>query len=370
MSNILTKLVLGVVMVATALTGAGAGSPAQAGVATIHAHRIIGGLNEPVAFTFTPNGRIFFVEKATGKIRLLNPANDHKPVFYQVKHVLSDGERGTLGIALHPDYPTKPFVWVYATRNINGHPRNQILKLKKVGSHLHLLRVIWSAPAATGYHNGGRILFGPDGKLYAFVGDGHTSSNAQDTSDNDLGKVLRMTGHGDVPNDNPFPGELIYSYGNRNSFGFTFDPIDDSHSLWETENGPQCNDEINLILSGENYGWGPMEDCDGPHPGDTNQDGPNPNFPKLWFADTIGITGAAFCDGCHLNAASEGDLFFGDVTSGDIQRVDLNGARDDTLNGTLTTILNNTGASLSLEVAPNGSIYYSDFGSIYRLVFN
>jgi glucose/arabinose dehydrogenase len=368
MSNILTKLVLGIAMVATALTGAGGGSPAQAGGATIHAQKIIGGLNEPVAFTFTPNGRIFFVGKSTGEVRLLNPATDHKPLYYTVKHVLSDGERGTLGIALHPNYPTKPFVWVYATRDINGNPRNQILKLKKVGSHLHLLRVIWSAPAATGYHNGGRILFGPDGMLYAFVGDGHDSSNAQDTSDNDLGKVLRMTGHGDVPGDNPFPGELIYSYGNRNSFGFTFDPMTDN--MWETENGPECNDEINLILPGENYGWGSSENCNGPHPEDTNGDGPSPNLPNLFFAATIAITGAAFCDGCHLNAVSEGDLFFGDVKAGDIQRVDLNADRNDTRNGTLKTILNNTGAAISLEVAPNGSIYYSDFSSIYKLVYN
>jgi glucose/arabinose dehydrogenase len=368
MSRILSKLVLVITMVATALTGPGAIPAVHAGGATIHAHRIIGGLNEPVAFTFTPSGRIFYVEKSTGKIHLLNPANDHKPVLYTVKHVLSDGERGMLGIALHPNYPKQPFVWVYATRDINGHPRNQIMKLRKNGNHLHLLRVIWSAPAATGYHNGGRILFGPDGMLYAFVGDGHESSNAQDTSNNDLGKMLRMTGHGDVPADNPFADELIYSYGNRNSFGFTFDPMTDS--LWQTENGPECNDEINLILSGENYGWGASENCNGPHPDDTNGDGPTPNFPTLFFADTIGITGAAFCDGCHLNAASEGGLFFGDVSSGDIQRVDLNGARDDTLNGTLTTILDNTGASLSLEVAPNGSIYYSDFSSIYRLVYN
>jgi glucose/arabinose dehydrogenase len=368
MSRIVNTLVLGITTVATTLAAPGGSPLVQAGGATIHSHRIIGGLNEPVAFTFTPNGRIFYVEKSSGEIHLLNPANDRKPEFYKVKHVLSDGERGTLGIALHPNYPQQPLVWVYATRNISGNARNQILKLKKVGGHLRLLGVVWSAPAANGYHNGGRILFGPDGMLYAFMGDGHTSSNAQDTSDNDRGKVLRMTGHGDVPNDNPFAGELIYSYGNRNSFGFAFDPETDN--LWQTENGPQCNDEINLILAGENYGWGPSENCDGPHPDDTNQDGPSPNFPKLFFADTIGITGAAFCDGCHLNAASEGGLFFGDVVAGDIQRVDLNAARDDTLDGTLKTILNNTGSTLSLEVAPNGSIYFSDFSAIYRLVFN
>jgi glucose/arabinose dehydrogenase len=352
--------------VVTILAGHGA-QVAHAG--SITAHRVKGGLNQPVAFTFAPNGRIFFVEKETGKIRILNPTNDRTPLFFDVPHVVGDGERGLLGIALHPSFPQKPFVYVYATRMVSGHLRNQILRLTDVRGNGHRLRVIWSAPASVSpYHNGGRTLFGPDGMLYAVVGEGHDPSNAQDLSRNDRGKILRMMPGGGIPSDNPFANKRIYTYGHRNSFGFTFDP--QTGDLWETENGPACNDEVNRIVAGDNYGWGPNESCGGPAPGDTNQDGPNPVLPNLFFRSTIGITGAAFCHGCHLNPQSEGGLFWGSVNNGNIDRVDLNNSRDDTANSSLTTVYTNPGGStLSLEVGPNGSIYFSDFTSIYRLAF-
>jgi glucose/arabinose dehydrogenase len=353
-------------LVVATLAGPGA-QVARAG--TITAHRVKGGLHAPVAFTFAPNGRIFFVEKVTGRIRILNPATDRTPLFSAVPHVVGDNERGLLGIALNPTFPQKPFVYVYATRNVSGHLRNQILRLTDVRRKGHHLRVLWSAPAsANPYHNGGRILFGPDGMLYAMVGEGHDPSNSQDLSHNDRGKILRMTPSGGVPSDNPFANKRIYSYGHRNSFGFTFDPA--TGLLWETENGPACNDEINLVVAGDNYGWGPNENCNGPAPGDTNQDGSNPVLPNLFFRTTIGITGDAYCSSCHLNAQSEGGLFWGSVNNGTISRVDLNHARDDTLNSTVTTVYTNPGGgTLSLEVGPSGSIYFSDFTSIYRLAF-
>src|SRR4029079_6408806 len=110
--------------------------------------------------------------------------------------------------------------------------------------------------------------------------------------------------------------------------------------------------------------------CNGPAPDDTNGDGPSPVLPNLYFRTTIGITGDAFCDGCHLNAQSEGGLFWGSVNTGNVYRVDLNNARDDTANGSLTTVYTDpNGGTLSCEVGPNGSIYFSDFSAIYRLTF-
>ena len=83
-----------------------------------------------------------------------------------------------------------------------------------------------------------------------------------------------MTPAGGVPADNPIAGSRVFAFGIRNSFGFTFDPQTDS--LWETENGPECNDEINLIVGGGNFGWGPSENCGGDSPGNTNNSGPTP----------------------------------------------------------------------------------------------
>ena len=97
-----------------------------------------------------------------------------------------------------------------------------------------------------------------------------------------------MTSKGAVPPDNPFPGKLIFAYGLRNSFGFTFDPL--TGKLWETENGPECNDEVNLEQAGENHAWGSSETCSTPPapPANTNQDGPAPRIlPLAYFTPTV-----------------------------------------------------------------------------------
>ena len=130
-----------------------------------------------------------------------------------------------------------------------------------------------------------------------------------------------------MPSDNPRAGSPIIAYGIRNSFGFTFDP--QNGRLWETENGPDCNDEINLIprFTLENFGWGPSQTCSSPPPAprNTNQDGPSPVAPKQYFATPPALTGAAFCHVCGLS--SSGQLFFGDFNTGTIHRATLTSAR-------------------------------------------
>ena len=160
----------------------------------------------------------------------------------------------------------------------------------------------------------------------------------------------------------------MYSFGHRNSIGFAFDP--DSGNLWETENGPDCNDEINLIQAGGNFAWGPSEACP-----DTNQDGPDPKLLPVWnFDDTVAVTGAAFCDGCGLGAAYDGDLFVGCAngnckqTVGPVAHADLNGARDD-FSGALqqVSLINFAGPVYSMETSPNHRLYFSNALGIYRL---
>jgi glucose/arabinose dehydrogenase len=360
------------IVVATLLLGAASVPatflPADAAV-VIAAKKVAGGLNEPVAFTFSPNGHLWYVEKSTGEIRVRNLDTDGDRLFYDVAGVNGEGERGMLGIALHPAFPAKPFVYVYVTRTVKGRLRNQIIRLKDVNGNGTSLRMIFTSPASSSpYHNGGRILFGPDGMLYAIVGDGHDSANSQDLSGNVRGKILRMTPTGSIPDDNPLTGgkrRLLFAYGIRNSFGFDFDP--QTGSLWETENGPACNDELNLVIAGANYAWGPHETCSGASPANTNQDGPDRHLPILYFQTTIGITGAAFCDGCGLGTASEGDLFVGAVKDGDVRRVDLNTARTG-VDSFRVVHTNPSGSTISYEVGPGGTIYFSDFSAVFKLV--
>jgi aldose sugar dehydrogenase len=340
-------------------------APAAVAAVTFTSHPVAVGLDQPVAFTFRSNGRIFYVEKDTGEVRILNPATDDDRLFYTVPGVDGQGERGTLGVALHPDFPTRPFVYVYATRLVHGVLQNQILRITSddgVGTNR---RVIFSTRASSSpYHNGGRIEFGPDGMLYAIVGEGHSPASAQNLK-NPRGKILRMTPRGKRPADNPIAHSKIFAYGIRNSFGFDFDPV--TGDLWETENGPSCNDEVNYIpVGGRNYGWGRRQDCGRlPAPRDTNNSGPRPRFlPEMWFVNPIGITGMTFCAGCGLTG-SEGDMFFGDVKFGQIRRVPL-GAGRHSISG-VGRVVFNTGSVISVESGPNGSIYYSDFSGIYRL---
>ena len=107
------------------------------------------------------------------------------------------------------------------------------------------------------FHNGGRIKFGPDGKLYITTGDATIPSSAQNI-DSLAGKILRMNKDGTIPEDNPF-GNYVYSYGHRNSQGIAWHPF--TNDLYSSEHGPTRNDELNIIMKGENYGW-PIVECD------------------------------------------------------------------------------------------------------------
>ena len=323
------------------------------------------GLNEPSGFTFSPNGKIWYLERATGEVRILNPKTGADHLFYKIASVNGAGERGALGIALDPSWRTQPFVYVYVTRTWKGALRNLVVRIRNdVGHGTHFRVLLSTPPSASGYHNGGRIRFGPDHKLYVMVGDGHASSNAQDRTSDLQGKILRLDRDGTAAAGDPYG--RIWSFGHRNSFGFTFDP--QTGRLWETENGPTCNDEINLIVRGGNYGWGASENCGGTAPGDTNNSGPTPrHLPKTYFPTPIGITGDAFCLACGLGASVNGDLVFGDVNTGSIRAISMNASRTGFSASSRVLLTPSTGGVHSLEIGPNHRIYFSGPNGIYRL---
>jgi glucose/arabinose dehydrogenase len=336
-------------------------SPARA--ATV-ATPVATGLSWPAAFTFLPDGRIFYGERFTGEIRLRDPATGTDSLVFTVPNVAGDGEQGLLGLALHPDYPAEPglHLYAYVTRTVGGATVNQILRIRITQRHVgYRWGVIYQA-AATQFHDGGRIMFGPDKQLYVVTGDAQNPANAQ-TLGNTFGKILRMTSTGGVPADNPF-GNLVWAYGIRNSYGFNFDPA--TQSLWETENGPACNDELNRITRGANYGWGPSQTCSTPPaaPVNTNRDGPSPVLPLAFYTPTTAPTGLAFCSGCGVPDL-EGRLVYGTWNTRQIRAVTLNGARTAVVSE--APVYNHSAGILSVERAPNGSIFFSDGSGIHRL---
>jgi glucose/arabinose dehydrogenase len=329
--------------------------PAHA--ATISAQPVATGLNYPAAFAFAPDGRIFYVERTSGEIRILDGSTDS--LFFTVS-----GTRSIVGIALHPNYPATPYVYVWGRRVLSGVKRDQLLRITDSGGKGASMRVIFNSPGG-GDHYGGDVDFGPDGKLYLMIGDEGDPANSQDLS-SPAGKILRMNAGGGIPSGNPFPNSRAWAYGLRNSIGITFDPA--NGRLWMVDNGPECNDEVNRIIKGRNYGWGPSETCLTPPdpPRNTNQDGPDPVLPRWWSATTIGPTGAAFCWSCGLGSGVEARLLFGDVNVGQIHAATLNATRTGVVSEAV--VYTHSAGVLSIETGTDGSLYFSDLGGIYKLV--
>jgi glucose/arabinose dehydrogenase len=322
--------------------------------------RLVHAASFPAAFAFDPDGRIFYGERLTGRIRIFDPASGQDKLFATLPNIVTSGEQGLLGLAIDPNYPGKPFVYAYYTRR-KTQTRNVIVRLTDRRGNGKNLKTLVKIPAG-GIHNGGVIHFGPDGYLYAVVGENGNRALAQDLSSL-AGKVLRMTTLGKAPADNPFPGSLVWSYGLRNSFGFAFDPVTDE--LWEGENGPECNDELNRIVKGGNFAWGPTATCAGLPPENTNRDGPQPRImPLAWYTPTIAPTGVTFCEGCGIPSLA-GKLVFGDYNRGGIHAVTLTPNRMDIQSQAV--VLDRSSAVLAMERAPDSRIFFSDFSGIYEL---
>ena len=197
--------------------------------------------------------KIFFTEKNSGRVRIMKGRNLLSRPCVDLP-VNSDGERGALGIALHPRFKRNHFLYVYYT---NASPvMNRVDRYKVRNNRCRRRKNIAKIPSPSTIHNGGQIEFAK-GKLYISTGDGGDAANSQNRSSK-LGKILRLTAKGRVPSGNPF-GNAVWSYGHRNPFGLAHKP--GTKRVYETENGPQCDDELNVILKSRNYGWGPGYGC-------------------------------------------------------------------------------------------------------------
>jgi glucose/arabinose dehydrogenase len=330
-----------------------------------HATALITGVSWPTSFFVTPdNNAIWYSLRLSGELRRRNLSTDADTLVYTVPNVLDGTEQGLLGVARHPNWPSSPFVYAFATRQVGAAARNQVLKITISNGVGVSSQVIFDSAAAN-QHNGGRIAFGPDNLLYIVVGDVLVSANSQNVgATNKAGKIHRITPDGAVPADNPVAGNTIWAYGIRNSFGFGFDPT--NGQLWATDNGPGCNDEVDRITKGGNYAWGPNATCTGTAPDNTNQDGPLPQRkPKHFYTTPIGITGLAFCSSCGLGSAVEGGVLVGANNNGHVRRLTLDAARANVVADNL--LYDHTARVLSIETRPNRPVYFSDQGAIYRL---
>lgn len=248
--------------------------------------RVATGLARPVFLTAPPGDteRVFIVEQHTGAIRILRLADRTLlgTAFLTVPGLSTGNEQGLLGLAFHPDYASNGFFYVYLTDPDSHVVRYQVSGLPDLADPASATPVLgWSQPQTN--HNAGWIAFGPDDLLYIASGDGggrdddaagHTSGigNAQDLTDNLLGKILRIDVDGDdfpadpqrnyaIPAGNPFVGvtgdDEIWAYGLRNPWRNGFDRA--TGDLYVGDVGQDNCEEIDVqpatSAGGENYGW-------------------------------------------------------------------------------------------------------------------
>ena len=210
---------------------------------------VAGGLEVPWALAFAPDGSLFVTERP-GRIRLVkNGRLESEPI--ATLPVAAVGEGGLMGLALDPAFTETRQLYTCYTARKGGRLVNRLVMLTLRGGRSGDERALIDDIPGARVHDGCRVKFGPDGRLYVTTGDAAEPELAQ-RRDSLAGKILRLNRDGTVPDDNPFPGSPVFSLGHRNPQGLAWDP---SGRMFEAEHGPSGHDEINQIRAGQNYGW-------------------------------------------------------------------------------------------------------------------
>ncbi len=311
-------------------------------------------LEYPWGIAPLPDGRVLITEKP-GRLRIWENGRLSDPV-QGVPSVVNrtPGEQGgLLDVEVDPNFASNRLVYLSyveadprgATAAETGELRfgnfvdytdtivrgGAIARGRLEGNQLRDVQVIWrQVPKAGGRgHFGVRIVFGPDGKLYASSGDRMRFDPAANLKSN-LGKVVRINPDGSTPADNPFAGSDtaradIWSYGHRNILAAAFDP---SGQLWALEMGPLGGDELNLIQRGKNYGWPFVSNGDnyfGPSIPD-HATRPDLAAPVRSWTPVIAPSGAIFYSGAMF-PAWRGSLLAGGLATQSLVRLQLDGTR-------------------------------------------
>ena len=206
------------------------------------------GFDVPWGLAFLPDGSALLSERNSARILSVSPTGQVAEVG-TVAGVVPAGEGGLLGIAVLPDSPDSVYAYFTAAED------NRVVRMPYQAGALGAADVVIEGIPKANNHNGGRIVFGPDGMLYVGTGDAAQTARAQDLESLG-GKILRLNPDGTVPADNPFDGSPVFSYGHRNVQGLAFD---DDGNLWASEFGQNTWDELNLVTAGNNYGWPVVE---------------------------------------------------------------------------------------------------------------
>jgi glucose/arabinose dehydrogenase len=381
---------LGVLVLALAAP-ASAGTPAAGYTDTL----VAGGLAEPTAIAFLPDGRLLVTEKGgfsgsrNAAVKLVDGVGTST---LGTIPVCAGNEMGLLGVAVDAEFAANGFVYLYRTESAGGcvgaaGRSNQVVRVTTDGSSLAALTVLLNGIRTdNGNHDGGVLRYNPtDGKLYVGVGDtgrgdnigcpgSSTNPYAQDLGALE-GKILRLDLDGGVPADNPFVGQPgargeVFAAGFRNPFRFSFDPA--TGSLWVGDVGDLTVEEIDVVGAGENHGW---PRCEGTAPAGCAEPGDSaPVFVYAHSADCGGtppflgasVTGGSFAGEAFGDEA--GHYVFGDYSSNTLYRLVPNASRDGVVGGA-TVIATDAAGPVDFVTGPDGAVYYVSInaGEVRRL---
>lgn len=212
---------------------------------------LVGGLQIPWGMAFAPDGRLFISERP-GRIRVVQNGQLLAQPAITVPDVRVRGEAGLLGIALHPDFAQNHYLYAaYASRSAGGALITRLARFREINNTLVEQVVLVDNIQGEDGHAGSRVRFGPDGKIYFTTGDAKIAALAQ-TLSSLAGKILRVNEDGTTPLDNPY-GSPVWTWGHRHPQGIDWHPV--TGQLWGSEHGNTGQDELNLLVRGDNYGW-------------------------------------------------------------------------------------------------------------------
>lgn len=203
-----------------------------------------------VPWSIQKNEDTFYISERPGTIAKVEDGTVTRQSLILSNELSKGSEAGLLGFLLDTNFKQNNEAFAYYTYVDDSETFNRLVKLHLIENEWRETEVLINQLPAGNYHDGGRLAYGPDYKLYVTVGDAYQLDDVQQI-DKLSGKILRINPDGTVPNDNPFPNNYVYSYGHRNPQGLAW--VDGE--MYSSEHGDSANDEINLILAGQNYGW-------------------------------------------------------------------------------------------------------------------
>ena len=325
-------LITAVALGLSPMTGACAAAPEaaeQSAAKTTIDGTLATGLRVPWGTAFLPDGSALVSERDTALVKRIPARGGTARTVGNVRGVTPVGEGGLLGIAVPPG-PDPRFVFAYITTATD----NRVVRIEWDGSRLGRQRAILTGIPRNSYHDGGRLLIGPDATLFVATGDAGNPASAQDRRSLG-GKVLRITYEGAPAPGNPFRGSPVYTLGHRNVQGLALDSLG---RVWASEFGEKDVDELNLLRAGGNYGWPVHEGA--------ARDPKYVNPVAQWSPTaTASPSGIAIVDDVAYVASLRGQTLY---------RVPLTGPR----RGTPTRVpVGDLGRLRTIALAPDGSLW-------------